>query len=308
MPDRAQHVGWLTVEEPAQRNIRSDGPRKRPEAKRGNARGYTGQSTQQPVVQRSVVFTRERTLEERVAHHRRGVGERCVCPAMASDIDKSAEVVDQLSERPADEAFWADARGEAIGRSLERAHATAKEQKLPRSLRRDPQKLRRLRQATASSVPAQSIGRLRRRLIDSDELVERCREPFAERRHAKHRVDVRQVVVHPRPVDADDPGEAPVHRAQSAPRHAEGEPEIAEVVVVTRLRDRIEQRRNCPREILVDVGIRPQHIGPTIRVAISPGGCRDGAGLENPEHAVLVDCPLDVLSRAQLGFQSERKP
>ena len=121
-------------------------------------------------------------------------------------------------------------------------------------------------------------------------------------------MDVRQVVVHPRAVNADDPGQAAVHRAQSMARHAEGETEIAEVVVITRLRDRIEQRRNRPREILVDVGVRPQHIGRTLRITASAGRRRDRTGLEYPDHAILVNRPLDVLSRPQLGFQPEREP
>jgi len=152
------------------------------------------------------------------------------------------KVVDQRSEPPTFEALGSHARGETIGSSLERVHPTAKEQKLPGGLRRDPHEFRRLREAASMLVPAGGIGRLCGSLVDSDKLVERLREPFPKRRHAKHRVDVRQVVVHPRPMDADDPGEAALHRAESTTRHAEGETEIAEVVVVTRLRDRIKQR------------------------------------------------------------------
>ena len=157
-------------------------------------------------------------------------------------------------------------------------------------------------------VPARGVGGLCRGFVDSDKLVEGRREPFPKRRHAQHRVKVGQVVVHPRPVDADDPGEAPVHRAQPMARHAEGETEIAEVVIVTGLRNRIEQRRDRLREVLVDVRVRPHHIGRTLRVAASAGRRRDRTGLQNPGHAVLVNRPLDVLRCPQLGLEPEREP
>ena len=47
-------------------------------------------------------------------------------------------------------------------------------------------------------------------------------------------------------------------------------PEIAEVVVVADARDRIEQRRDRLREVLVDVGVRPE-AGAWVRAALGPG-------------------------------------
>jgi hypothetical protein len=80
--------------------------------------------------------------------------------------------------------------------------------------------------------PAGRAGRRCRDAIGADELIECDRQLLAERRHAQHRVDVGEVVVHPRAVRADDRSERAIHRREPAARHAKREAQVAEVVVI----------------------------------------------------------------------------
>jgi hypothetical protein len=65
-------------------------------------------------------------------------------------------------------------------------------------------------------------------------------------------------------MDADDLAESRFHLFQPHAGHTEGSAKIAEVVVVTLSSDRIQQRADRLRKVLVDVGVGPPDAGASV--------------------------------------------
>ena len=215
---------------------------------------------------------------------------------------KPAEVVQEVGQRLVLESIRVRVGGIGVRRALELLDTLCHEEVLPRRLCRDDRKFRRLLEPVRGPEPA------RRGLFRSDELVEGAGEQIAERCRAEHRMDAREVVVHPRAVNADDLAQRGFHRAQPSLGNAERAAEVPEVVVVADPRNRIEQRRDRLRKVLVDVRVRPAN--PRTRWTartFEPRSC-NRTGLDDPELAVTVDRPFDVLRGAEGLFNVERQP
>jgi hypothetical protein len=105
---------------------------------------------------------------------------------------------------------WFRALGKIVNGPFERPHASAEEEVEPPDLRGYHSQLDKF------ARPAGPTTRRRpERAARSDEAVEGGNQGVAEGCRPEHRVDVRQVVIHPCSVDADDVTERVVHRSDS---------------------------------------------------------------------------------------------
>ena len=177
---------------------------------------------------------------------------------MAADVHESAQPVAQAGAAEVRQRRGISAARVVVGRPLERLDAARQEQILPGDGAADAGELEGLHHARSSPVgpPLVLVGDL----FGADELVERRRQLLAERRRAQHGVDAGQVVVHAGAVHADDLPQRIVDRREAPRRQSERAAEVPEVVVIAGRRHRVEQRRDRLREVLVDVGVRPEDL------------------------------------------------
>src|SRR4026209_472246 len=129
-------------------------------------------------------------------------------------------------------------RGIGVDDRFESLNAPGQEQVLPRCLRSDDEELRRLLETVSGAhAPCRSV-------FGADELIERPRKRVPERYRPQDGMDAGQVVVHPRAMDTDDLSQRRLHQRKTLARHTERASEVAEVVVIAKARDGIEQRRD----------------------------------------------------------------
>ena len=126
------------------------------------------------------------------------------------------------------------ALGKIVNEPFERRHAAPEEEIEPRALYGYQSQLDKFAQPAALD-----LRRRPDRTARTDEGVECGNQGVAERRRSKHRVDVRQVVIHPRPVDAYDVAEGIVHSGDAVSRQPERTGEVPKVVCVTSARHRV---------------------------------------------------------------------
>ena len=243
--------------------------------------------------------TGEETMQEAIGDHRAGIGKRRIVPAVAADVHEAAKVREQMGQRFVTETIGMRNRGVRVDRRFEPFDSSGQEQVLPRRLCGDDDELHRLLQTVGGSHA------LCRGVFGADELIERAREHVTERHRSQDGVDAGQVVVHPRAMDADDLAQRRLHQRQAVARHPKRAPEVAKVVVVAKTRDRVEQRGDWLRKVFVDVRVRPLNLRVAGPAALWPRGYR--TALNDPELAVTINRPFDVLRRAEGVLDVERK-
>ena len=140
---------------------------------------------------------REQAAQHGVTDRRGGIAQRRVLPAMTADIDEGGEVGAQFVQPALAKRFGRRARGEFVGGPFERAQPVREEEKLPGHGHGDAECFQRRTCTAAGVAPAVHAGRLVGDSFRADEYIEGIGETLAERRHAQHRVDIRQVRFQP---------------------------------------------------------------------------------------------------------------
>jgi hypothetical protein len=164
-------------------------PRKIPELRDRRVARKIRKALEQGVVQRRLLLARERAADrepkEPVAHHRRGIGERRVVPAVQPDVEKVAHRVAQSLDRQRPQGLRRIAVAEPVDGRLEAPDPRADPCVLPENFKRHPQPFEEARE----KPQARQRGR-RWEIARAGEIVEEAREPRAARHQMQERVDV----------------------------------------------------------------------------------------------------------------------